>query len=228
LPSFRPSIVSLVLLLAAACGGAAPSSTDAAADAVSDAATVSDAALESAPDTTSDVAPDAGLDVMPGAGSDAPAEARSDASSKAPPDAPSEAASAAACALLDATCLAPFFAAADTCFAPAGPCTRSQSGDTTTYCWQNGAQYCVASNGSVTWSAGGAPCAHGSQDATMFSVILDVTPAAPLYYFAFDTGETACEGTPGRSTTDPSVATCPSFQALLAPDVSACAPGTCN
>ena len=49
----------------------------------------------------------------------------------------------------------------------------------------------------------------------MFSLILDSDSAAPLYFFAFDTGETACEVTPGRTTVDPSIVTCPSFRALL-------------
>jgi hypothetical protein len=198
-PRLRPPLLLVVLIFATACGGTAASSIDAAADA----------------------APDVPPDLAPGGGADAPADAASS-------DAPSEASSAAACALLDATCLAPFFSAANACFAPSGPCTRSQSGDTTTYCWQNGARYRVASSGNVTWSAAGSSCAHGSSDATMFSLILDVTPAAPLYFFAFDTGDTACEGTPGRSTTDPSIAACPSLQALLAPDVGACTPGACN
>ena len=196
------------MFLVAACGNAVRSPFDAAHEAAPDAGGVTDLVSEPGMDGAFDAAPDAG---------------RPDAGSEAATDA-----TGAACSLLSASCLGPFFAAADACFGPAGSCTRAESTGTTIYCWENGARYLVTTSGSATWSQGGTTCVHGSRDASMFSLILDSDPSAPLYYFAFATGETACEGTPGRTTVDPSIATCPAFRALLDPDVSACRPGACN
>jgi hypothetical protein len=217
----------LLVLTTAACGHGAGAPADASADAGLDAGPIADAMSEQAPDAAADVAretadsaPDLALDAAPDVVPDAPHDVAADAAS--------DVSSGAACALLASSCLNQLFAAAAACFAPAGPCTRADAAGTTTYCWQNGARYVTATSGSVVYTTGGAACVHGSRDASMFSLILDTDPAFPLYYFAFATGDTACQGTPGRTTVDPSIAACPSFQALVSPDVGACTPGACN
>jgi hypothetical protein len=85
--------------------------------------------------------------------------------------------------------------------------------------------------GSMSWWAGSTLCLHGSQipsaSQTEYTLILDVHSGAPLLYYIPETGEGACD-LGGAFTTAPVADQCPAFRAMVAPDTSACVPGTCN
>jgi hypothetical protein len=231
------AVAGIIALFASACGSkggavvpradggaggndAGPSSTDVGAEAEAGGGGDADAR-----------AADAGDEARAEADADAAAEGGGDVGADAAGGATRGEADGGACATLAASCLGTFFQTADACFAPTGSCQRAVAGSRTTYCWQSGARF-ITDGASVAWLAGTRACAHGSRlvsnGKTELSLILDAVTAAPLYYYVVETGETVCEGTPGRTTLDPALKSCPAFTALLAPDVSACQAGACS